>query len=164
MEAVLADARRYGVTLPAPPGRIRAAVRACRGALAEIDTPVLVHFDIWDANIFIDVSSEPVRVEGLIDPERAFWGDPYADFAVMGLTGGIEHDQDLLAGYREAGGIAEFTAPVRLRLACYRIYLFLIMIVEGTPRGYAGAAHERRTAEWRRRLLADLAGIEAGTR
>lgn len=161
IEAVLADAARYGVGVPAD--RVRAAVRACRGALAEVVTPVLTHFDIWDANVFVELSEESVRVDGLIDPERAFWGDPYADFAVMGLTGDIQDDLDFLAGYREAGGVAEFTPPACLRLTCYRIYLFLIMIVEAAPRGYTGAAHERRTTEWRKRLDSDLAAIEAAT-
>jgi hypothetical protein len=160
VEAVLADAVRFGVTVPAD--RVRAAVLACRGALAEVTTPVLTHFDIWDANVFVELGAGSVRVEGLIDPERAFWGDPYADFAVIGLSRDVQDDLDFLAGYREAGGVAEFTPAVRLRLACYRIYLFLIMIVEGTPRGYTGAAHERRAAEWRRRLHADLAAVETG--
>ena len=123
---------------------------------------MLTHFDIWDANVFVEFAAGSVRVEGLIDPERAFWGDPYADFAVMGLSGDIEEDPDFLAAYRVAGGVAAFTPAVRLRLACYRIYLFLIMIVEGTPRGYTGPAHERRTAGWRRRLDADLAAVETG--
>ncbi|WP_405677662.1 hypothetical protein [Streptomyces sp. NBC_01511] len=53
----------------------------------------------------------------------------------------------LLAGYRAGGGGADFGEVARLRMALYRCYLYLIMLVEGVPRGYppAHTARTRRT-------------------
>jgi Phosphotransferase enzyme family len=70
------------VTLgPAPPcgsraAWIREAVRTTSAALDDVRTPVLVHFDLWDGNILLDRISGSVEIGGLIDAERAFWGDP----------------------------------------------------------------------------------------
>lgn len=65
-----------------------------------------------------------------------FWGDPAADFVSLALFGDMEEDKDFLAGYGESapGGPVEFDASLRLRLALYRAYLYLIMLVETVPR------------------------------
>ena len=54
------------------------------------------------------------------------------------MFGDIEDDTDFLAGYRDAGGSFEFTPNSRLRLNFYKIYLYLIMIIENVPRGVKG--------------------------
>ena len=41
-----------------------------------------------------------------------------------------------MAGYREAGGVVEFTDSARARIALYRLYLALIILVENGPRQY----------------------------
>lgn len=78
-----------------------------------------------------------------------FWGDPLADFVSLALLDDIEKDQDFLAGYRDAGGRVRFDRSERLRLALYRAYLYLIMLVETVPR--AAGAERRR---WIRRTVA----------
>lgn len=129
--AVLDDADRFGVRLPRPAGDVRAALDRYAVALGEVTTPVLVHFDLWDGNILVDGA----RIGGLIDAERAFWGDPLAELVSLALFGSIEDDEAFLAGYRAAGGRARFDAAERARLSLYRIYLYLIMLVEAAPRG-----------------------------
>jgi hypothetical protein len=69
-----------------------------------------------------------------------FWGDPLADFVSLALLGDIKRDEDFLKGYQDAGGRAEFDAPARQRLALYRSYLYLIMLVETVPRA-PGVVH-----------------------
>lgn len=60
---------------------------------------------------------------------------PAADFVSAALLGDIEEDEDFLAGYASATGTpVVFTASLRLRLALYRSYLYLIMLVETVPR------------------------------
>jgi hypothetical protein len=54
------------------------------------------------------------------------------------LLGDIRQDEAFLAGYREAGGPARLDASSTVRLALYRTYLYLIMLVEAAPRGYDG--------------------------
>ncbi|WP_235029104.1 phosphotransferase family protein [Streptomyces sp. 3213.3] len=141
LDAVLADAERFEVCVPVPPGYVRELAAAQIPALDEVITPTLVHFDLWEGNIMVDTGAAGPRIEGLIDSERAFWGDPHADFVSLALFDDIEKDDAFLAGYREAGGQVDFTPRLRRRLTLYQTYLYLIMIVEAVPRGYAGPRH-----------------------
>lgn len=51
------------------------------------------------------------------------------------LFGDIADDPDLTESYRAAGGALDLDAAARFRLAAYRVYLYLIMLVEMVPRG-----------------------------
>ncbi|WP_051765904.1 aminoglycoside phosphotransferase family protein [Saccharothrix syringae] len=136
--AVLADARRFGVELP----DVRPAFDGCADLLDEVTTPVLVHFDLWEANIFVADG----HIEGIIDPERAFFGDPLAEIPSVALFS--EPDEDYLAGY----GVTGFSEAERTRIALYRAYLCLVMLVEGVPRGYSGPEREQHVAFFRAKL------------
>jgi aminoglycoside phosphotransferase (APT) family kinase protein len=133
-DAVLADALEYGVALPRPAAEIAHLVRRHRPVLDLVTTPVLVHFDLWAGNILLHGG----RVSGIVDAERAFWGDPVAEFVSLTLFRHL--DRELVHGYRAAGGPAEFTMPAHRRLALYRVYLDLIMLVELVPRRNTDAA------------------------
>ncbi|MEU3488167.1 phosphotransferase family protein [Streptomyces massasporeus] len=133
-DAVLDDARRYGARLPRPVDELARTAASAYGALDEVTDPRLVHFDLWRGNILVDRTGGEVRIGGLIDGERMFWGDPLADFVSLALLGDIRKDEEFLAGYREAGGRAPFDTGARLRLALYRAYLYLIMLTETVPR------------------------------
>ncbi|KJK41256.1 hypothetical protein UK23_39915 [Lentzea aerocolonigenes] len=123
-DAVKADARRYGVELPGIP--LDPAV------FDEVKRPALVHFDLWDGNILTDTG-----LTGLVDGERAFWGDPVAEFVSLALFRTIEDDEDFLTSYG-----FEFTDSARVRLAAYQAYLYSIMLVERVPRGSTDQAME----------------------
>lgn len=163
VEAVLADAERFAVQLPRPTAHIHDAVVAAADVLGQVPTAVLVHFDLWDGNILLDQHSGALRISGIIDAERAFWGDPVADFVSLALFADIEEDTAFLAGYRAAGGQVQFDQSLRDRLRLYRIYLYLIMLVEATPRGYSGARHTRRQRKVADRLRADLDALQVAT-
>ena len=136
VNAVLADAETFAVTLPRPIADVLEWFDARATALDEVTTPVLVHFDLWDGNILVEPSSAGHRISALIDAERAFWGDPLAEFVSLALYGDIERDTAFLDGYRGAGGAVTFDVAARQRLSLYRAYLYLIMWVETAPRGF----------------------------
>ena len=74
-------------------------------------------------------------VSGLTDFERAFFGDPYADFAAasvqMLLSSDIAEERDFLCGYAEmCGSTPVFGKSERARIALYKLYLSVIMNVE----------------------------------
>ncbi len=125
VDAVKADAVRFGVTLPDIP--LNPAV------FDEVERPSLVHFDLWDGNILTDTGLTGLTgltaLTGLVDGERAFWGDPVAEFVSLALFGTIESDTDFLTSYG-----FEFTDSARVRLAAYQAYLYSIMLVERVPR------------------------------
>ncbi|MFE0254140.1 phosphotransferase family protein [Streptomyces sp. NPDC059010] len=163
LDAVLDDARRYRARLPLPADTVAHTLRAAHHALDEVTVPCLVHFDLWEGNILVDRASGQARIGGLIDGERMFWGDPLADFVSLALLGDIKRDEAFLAGYREAGGRADFDVPARLRLALYRCYLYLIMLTETVPRA-ADADQVRRVQDRvAPELLAALAEVEGLT-
>ncbi|WP_447006472.1 phosphotransferase [Saccharothrix isguenensis] len=138
VDAVLADAARFGVELP----DVRPVFAARAHLLDEVTEPVLVHFDLWEGNVFVADG----HIEGVIDPERALFGDPLAEIATVALF--AELDDDFAAGY----GKDAFTESELARIALYRAYLCLVMIVEGVPRGYAGDEREADVRFFRERL------------
>jgi aminoglycoside phosphotransferase (APT) family kinase protein len=140
---LLADAERYDVPLPTKVTRELVSTR--KALLDSVQVPRLIHFDLWDGNILV----EDGRVTGLIDGERAFWGDPVAEFVSLTLFSDV--DQDLIAGY---GADVD-----RERLALYRVYLYLIMLVEGTPRGYTGPERAGLVRLVERHLAKELAAL-----
>ncbi|WP_158840134.1 phosphotransferase [Saccharothrix deserti] len=86
------------------------------------------------------------RIEGIIDPERALFGDPLAEIATVALF--TELDDDFTAGY----GRQAFTGSEQTRIALYRTYPCLVMIVEGVPRGYSGEERDGHVRFFRDRL------------
>ncbi|MCQ4209055.1 phosphotransferase [Streptomyces longispororuber] len=151
VDAVLSDAARFGVALPRPPAEILALFAAQGALLDEVTVPHLVHVDLWDGNVLVDGD----RIGALIDAERAFWGDPLADFVSLALLSDIERDEDFLAAYRAAGGPAVVDAAGRRRIALYQAYLYLIMWVEAVPRQYGA----ERLDLLRRKVVAPLTAL-----
>lgn len=163
-DAVLADAAAFGAWLPAPSARIRAVLAGAAPALDDVTRPALVHFDLWDGNLLVDGGPGERRLGGVVDGERMFWGDPVADFVSLALLGDLEEDTAFLTGYAAGGGAAEFTPSSRLRLAQYRIYLYLIMLTEAVPRGYDDEHLRWLRAQVAPRLLAALRELDEGSR
>ena len=149
VDDVLGDAERYAVRLPRPAEQIWQAALDRKDLLDEVRTPRLIHFDLWDGNVLV----EDGRITGLVDGERAFWGDPVAEFVSLSLLSSL--DEELLAGY---GADVD-----RQKLSLYRVYLYLIMLVEGTPRGYTGARHEGLVKLVENHLLTELGALEQGS-
>jgi aminoglycoside phosphotransferase (APT) family kinase protein len=137
VDALLDDAARWQSQLGATPEEIRALVAAGGYALDEVTRPALIHFDLWPGNIFVDGP----RVVGLIDHERAFWGDPAAELVSLAFGGDTGPDSDLVRGYIEAGGVLDFSPAFRHRLALYQLYLGLLLVIEFGPRAYGDADH-----------------------
>jgi aminoglycoside phosphotransferase (APT) family kinase protein len=150
VDDLVADASRLSSTkpLPAPPERIAALLRRHADALDEVTRPALVHFDLWDGNVFVQDGPDGWRVTGFIDGERAFYGDPVAELVSLSLFRIPE--PELL------GGI-ELTAGVTRRLNLYTTYLYMIMAIEGATRGWYDEERVRFEAWLAERIDAQLA-------
>ncbi|MET7857751.1 aminoglycoside phosphotransferase family protein [Streptomyces sp. NPDC005318] len=161
-DAVLADAETYRVRLPRQTDRIRALLAAAAPVLDDVTRPVLVHFDLWQGNLLVDGEPGARTVGAIVDGERMFWGDPVADFVSLALLGNVEKDEEFLAGYAAGpGGAVEFDASVRLRLALYRCYLYLIMLVETVPRRTPAEQREWVRREVEPQLESALTDVES---
>ncbi|MFF1919349.1 phosphotransferase family protein [Streptomyces sp. NPDC058221] len=164
--AVLDDARTYAARLPRTVADIRGLLGSASFVLDEVTRPALVHFDLWQGNILVTGEPGARRIGGIVDGERMFWGDPAADFVSLALFGDIEEDRGFLGGYGDSapGGPVEFGDSLRLRLALYRSYLYLIMLVETVPRGTSGEELERTWDAVAPRLEAALSAVESALR
>ncbi|MGN9913582.1 phosphotransferase family protein [Phytohabitans sp. LJ34] len=148
VDDLMADAARLDKPLPAPPERIGGLLRRHADVLDEVTRPALVHFDLWDGNVFVQRDPDGWRVTGLIDGERALWGDPIAELVSLALL--REPEPELLAGI-------ELTAGARRRLDMYRTYLYVIMAIEGATRGWYDAERVKFETWLAERIDAQLA-------
>jgi aminoglycoside phosphotransferase (APT) family kinase protein len=74
----------------------------------------LLHMDIWHQNIMVDDQS---RVTGLIDWDRALWGDPEIEFAVLDYCGISEP-----AFWQGYGRPRDESREARIRQVFYLLY------------------------------------------
>jgi aminoglycoside phosphotransferase (APT) family kinase protein len=127
VDDVLADATDAGVQLPLPTTAIADLVASQSAALDPVTEPRLVHWDLWDPNVFID--PDTLEVVGLIDFERVLWADPLMEAQFISKR---SHDPILDAYGRRL--LDEPHAVTRRRL--YDLYLYLVMTVECAYRNY----------------------------
>jgi aminoglycoside phosphotransferase (APT) family kinase protein len=159
VEALLADADRWRVALPA--ADVRGALDRHGAALDAVTRPALVHTDLWPGNVFVDPASGALT--GVIDPERAIFGDPLVDVVGCDPFGRSQDDATLLGGYAQAAGapLDVDSASARARLALYRLWLAIVMTVERVPREYQGDWVAGYDAEVDRMLAAALAEVRS---
>jgi aminoglycoside phosphotransferase (APT) family kinase protein len=160
LDAVLDDALRLDVDPPLEP--LRSRLRALTERLDIAGPPRLIHYDLWDGNVLVSRGEEGWSITGLIDWERAFYGDPLAEIVSLTFHSDMAVDADLLAGWsRAASTPLVLDAQASRRLALYRAYLWLLMLVEAGPRGFLAAQPPAKWAAIRRRLDRDLTAAEA---
>jgi len=137
--ALLDDAERFDAPLPMERQEIAQRVRAARPLLDNTEA-ALVHFDLWDSNVLVAQDADGWSVRSVIDWERAFYGDPLAELVALTLFEDAAERDAAGQGFEEARGHALASDErAAKRLALYRAYLWLIMIVEAKPRGLSGS-------------------------
>jgi len=106
--------------------------------IALFDRPVpssLLHMDIWHQNILVDKTG---KVTGLIDWDRALWGDPEIEFAVLDYCGISEP-----AFWEGYGQERDKSAAARLRQIFYLLYELQKYIVIRQGRGNDSTGAQR---------------------
>jgi len=129
IEAMLDDGEALSAELPVPYDLIREQLHRHAAALDEIKVPSLVHWDLWQGNVFVKPENGEYVIEGIIDWERALWGDPDIETAVACRFYG----PNFFEGYGKQ--LAE-EGPEAVRQSLYRIYLWLALLIEIRVRDY----------------------------
>lgn len=140
VDLILDNGADMNIELPVSEDGIRQLIMKYRYAFEDIKNPVFVHFDLWDGNIFVQHRGEKPEIEGLIDFERGFYGDPSADFSQCDGYIDLKENPWFFEEYNKYAAvpfIADEKAFVRIKL--YRFYLFLIMIIESYYRDVNGS-------------------------
>jgi aminoglycoside phosphotransferase (APT) family kinase protein len=149
---LFADARQYPIALQFSEQEFFDKFDEHQAVFAEITRPQLVHWDLWAGNVFVTFDGDTPRIEGIVDFERALWGDPLME-SYPGRLVGIPN---YIAGY---GHEILATQAQRLRRIFYNIYLDLIMIIEDGPRQY----DDKRSVKWaQERLQRDIKMLRHG--
>ncbi|MCK2037891.1 aminoglycoside phosphotransferase family protein [Microbacterium sp. SSW1-49] len=156
-DAAVSDIVRYRVRIGPSEELLRSTVRRHSALLDEVSEPTLVHFDLWDGNVFAAHDGDAARLTGLIDGERMFWGDPLAELVSTSLFREPAEDVAFNVAYARAGGREwTFDEDQRTRLALYDAYLCMLMLAEAVPRGYRGMDAVMSQRFIRRRLRTTL--------
>jgi aminoglycoside phosphotransferase (APT) family kinase protein len=144
---VLLDGQEMQVGLPLSYEELYAHLADSFPTLDEIKTPRLVHWDLWDGNIFLD--SQTQFITGIIDFERALWGDPLMEANFVFWQGS--------AAFLESYGMPMLDTPEKqTRRLLYNIYLWLIMVIECSYREYKNDHQEKWAREQLKRDLDKL--------
>lgn len=124
------DGRRDGVKLPYD--ELLEAFEPVWDLLSEVEEPCLVNFDMWKKNIMLAERKGEYYIDGIIDHERAFYGDPYADFIASNtICGDVEKSDIFKKNYSLISGKPfTYTRNDRLRRCMYQSYLFMLVGVE----------------------------------
>jgi len=122
-------------------GALDAVLELCEAALADVETPELVHGDLWGGNWFAGPEGEPV----LIDP-AVYVGHGEVDLAMSDLFGGF--GARFYDAYRDAHGITDAYEAYRREL--YQLYYLLAHV------NLFGASYEPGALRAARRVVAAL--------
>lgn len=128
-DQLLQDAESRNTKLPY--AKIRRALADNAAYLEELKTPALVEFDCHEGNVFVKQVGGEYQIEGILDLERAFWGDPIGDFpTAFVFTDDIRKEPAFLNAYLKAAGKSAFTEADAKRYQLYRLYILTIMAAE----------------------------------
>lgn len=85
--------------------------------LDEIQTPRLLHGDLWSFNLLVRRGPDGPAIAGVLDADRAWWGDPLADWTMFILEHADKEEGH--ARFWEAYGKPEETSGSQFRLKVY---------------------------------------------
>lgn len=154
---ILADGREHRVKLPY--ARIMAALQRHDGSLEDVTEPVLVEYDCHEGNIFVKKTGNSYTIEGILDFERAFWGDPIADFpTAFVFTDDIRKETAFLNAYLRVSGRNAYTETDAVKYQLYRMYILTIMAAETFRYGFLYGKLQGMWAKWQLRKCLRILG------
>jgi fructosamine-3-kinase len=139
-DLLFADAKEYDVNVPITESDFRGLLWQHKDAFAEVTQPQLVHWDLWEGNVFVTLDGTDAVISGIIDFERAFWGDPLSE----NFFGKGPSAASFIKGY---GRNVLTSRAEKVRRIFYNLHLYLVMIVEDGPRQYTN----KGTVDWARK-------------
>ena len=134
---LLSDAQRKNVDPECDPQRLVAELDSERKYFDEVKSAALVHWDMWEGNIFVSGN----HVSGIIDWERAMWGEPFMDDRFRKHS----RNDDFLKGF----GLDSFSESELRRIRWYDVILYLTMMIEVFYREY----EDQGQYHWAKKML-----------
>lgn len=128
IDRIVEDGVRDGVKLPYD--EVYAALERYWPLLDEVKVPSLVNYDMWAKNIMLREENGLFVIDGFLDHERAFFGDPVAELiSTQTICGDIAQAHAFREGYETVRPFV-FGESEQVRLILYRLYMELLIGVE----------------------------------
>lgn len=121
---LLHDAKQKNVDIVYPEADFLNGLERDKAAFDGIGPAQMVHWDMWEGNVFVDHG----HVSGIIDWERAMWGEAFMDDRFRYHS----RNKDFLTGF----GQTSFSDAELKRIRWYDIILYLTMMIEVYYREY----------------------------
>ena len=121
---ILKDAQRKCIDLGVSAKEVLSLLSSYRSVFDSVQIPTLVHWDMWEGNVFV----KDKEVSGVIDWERALWGEAFMDDRFR------RHSRN--AYFLRGFGKETFSDAEMKRILWYDVYLYILMMTEGAYRGY----------------------------
>ena len=115
---LISDAQKKNVDLGCDADQLIKGFEKEKSIFDEVSHATLVHWDMWEGNVFV----EDDHVSGIIDWERAMWGEPFMDDRFRRHN----RNKDFLEGF----GKPDLTETELKRIRWYDIILYLTMMIE----------------------------------
>ncbi len=118
LENLISDAQKRGIDILYDEQTFMNQLENDKSAFETIHKASLVHWDMWEGNVFV----KDGHVSGIIDWERALWGESFMDDRFRMHNRGIH--------FLEGFGQISFSEDELKRLRWYDIILYLTMMIE----------------------------------
>ena len=118
LQNLISDAKRKDIDIVYDERTFMDQLEKDKGAFDAVKAASLVHWDMWEGNVFVKEG----HVSGIIDWERALWGEPFMDDRFRMHNRG----KHFLEGF----GQTSFSEDELTRLRWYDIILYLTMMIE----------------------------------
>jgi aminoglycoside phosphotransferase (APT) family kinase protein len=97
-------------------------VSSAQSVLNEVRTPHLLHGDLWTFNLLVTRQNGRPLITGVLDTERAWWGDPLADWIMflLSIRSREIQWQQRLAAFNNGYGVLGKSETVLFRQEIYK--------------------------------------------
>jgi aminoglycoside phosphotransferase (APT) family kinase protein len=103
----------------------------------EVQAPRLLHGDLWTFNLLVRRENGRPVISGVLDTERAWWGDPLADWIMfcLSIRNGEEEWHDRIAAFHKGYAMLEKSAAMLFRQEVYNAMAIGSSVVWGARHG-----------------------------
>lgn len=97
-------------------------VKSAQSMFNNIQMPCLLHGDLWTFNLLLTRKDGRPLITGVLDTERAWWGDPLADWIMFLLSIRNEEEewQGRISAFHRGYGVLEKSASIQFRQEVYK--------------------------------------------
>lgn len=131
---LLEDAEDAGISFHFENNKLYRTINEHRDSLNKVTKPLLIHKDLWEGNIIIDPRT--IKIVGVLDCERAIFGDTLLE----PICGYFWDNKNLMNAFV---GREDLNKDEYIRFTLYKIYLYLIEVIECTYRQYPGEDRDK---------------------